>query len=58
MTARAEHSHCARVYLAQARHFRQRATGDGRRFAIVLQGWAASARRRAAAEPVQRGMFA
>lgn len=54
---RAAHIHAARVYLAQARHFRERVTGDGRRFAIVLQGWAANARRRAAAELVQRGMF-
>ena len=56
VTARALDIHCARVYLAQARHFRERGA-TGRRFAIVLQVWAANARRRAAAEPVQRVMF-
>ena len=53
-TGRDVEIHCARVYLAQARHFREH---GHRNFAIVLQGWAANARRRAAAEPVQRVMF-
>ncbi len=36
--------HCARVYLAQSRHF----TGRARAFAFVLLEWAANCRRRAA----------
>lgn len=36
--------HCAKVYLAQSRHF----TGRARGFSFVLMEWAANCRRRAA----------
>ena len=53
---RATHIHTARVYLAQSRHFTNRARG----FSFVLLQWAASARRRAMAvntSPVQGDLF-
>ncbi|MCK0507965.1 hypothetical protein [Aromatoleum anaerobium] len=48
--------HCARVYLAQSRHFTRRHRG----FSFTLLGWAGNARRRAMAEkadPVQVDLF-
>ncbi|WP_374349217.1 hypothetical protein [Chitinimonas sp.] len=45
MIDRAPYIHAARVYLAQARHFRLR----GSPFCLVLIEWAGNARRRAAA---------
>lgn len=44
----------ARTYLAEARKRRERHRG----FAFLLLQWAANARRRAAAETVQRDLFA
>lgn len=49
MTARSTLIHCARVYLAQSRHF----TGRHRGFSFTLLGWASNARRRAMTEKVQ-----
>lgn len=43
-TDRASDIHAARVYLAQSRHFRQRARG----WSFTLLQWAGNARRRAA----------
>lgn len=60
MTDRAAHIHCARVYLAQSRHFTHRHRG----WSFVLLQWAANCRRRAAvkvapktAGPVQGDLF-
>lgn len=57
MTDRASHIHCARVYLAQSRHFTARA----RNFSFILLRWAANARRRAMsikpALPTQGDLF-
>lgn len=57
MTTRATCIHCARVYLAQSRHFTIRHRG----FSFVLLSWAAKARRRAASIkpdfPVQGDLF-
>ncbi len=38
--------HCAKVYLAQSRHFTKRA----RAFSFVLLGWAANCRKEASAK--------
>lgn len=57
MTERTASIHCARVYLAQSRHFTRRHRG----FSFVLLGWAANARRRATATkpamPAQGDLF-
>lgn len=60
MTDRAANIHCARVYLAQSRHF----TGRARGFSFLLLQWAAICRRRAEekiapdpAGPVQFDLF-
>lgn len=50
---RDDHLHCARVYLAQVRHFRERSP----QFAHVLLTWAANRRREAQTLPVQRELF-
>lgn len=42
--SRESNIHCAKVYLAQSRHF----TGRARGFSFVLMEWAANCRRRAA----------
>lgn len=44
MTERSALIHCARVYLAQSRHF----TGRARGFSFVLLEWSAQCRRRVA----------
>lgn len=46
--------HAARTYLAEARKRRERHRG----FAFTLLAWAGNARRRAAAQIVQRELFA
>lgn len=49
--------HCAKVYLAQSRHFTRRARG----FSFVLLGWAANCRRKIASatpEVAQLDLFA
>lgn len=51
MTARAQHIHSARVYLAEARRRRLQS------FGFVLLEWAGNARRRAMAATVQRELF-
>lgn len=53
--SRASHIHAARVFLAQSRHFTARARG----FSFLLLGWAANARRLAAANnlPAQASLF-
>lgn len=48
---RAQHIHCARVYLAEARRRRRQS------FGFVLLEWAANARRRAMAATWQREIF-
>ncbi|MFM7008718.1 MAG: hypothetical protein ACKO0Z_05210 [Betaproteobacteria bacterium] len=55
--SRATNIHAARVYLAQSRHFTNRARG----FSFVLLEWAARARRRAGQQqtvPAQQELFA
>lgn len=54
MSEREANLHCARVYLAES----ARRTRTHRGFAFTLLEWAANARRRAAAEPAQRELFA
>lgn len=55
MTDRAAQIHCARVYLAQSRHF----TRHSRGFSFLLLQWAGNCRRRAAATtvPTQGDLF-
>lgn len=60
MTDRSASIHCARVYLAQSRHFTRKHRG----WSFVLLGWAANARRRAVEKvapvppcPVQFDLF-
>ena len=57
MSDRESHIHCAKVFLAQSRHFTHRSRG----FSFVLLGWAANARRRAVeaklALPAQGDLF-
>ena len=56
MTTRATLIHCARVYLAQSRHF----TGRHRGWSFRLLEWAANKRRQIAAlrdEPAQQSLF-
>lgn len=50
---REQHIHAAKVYLAQSRQFTHRA----RAYSFVLLQWAANARRKAMAVPVQGGLF-
>lgn len=56
MTERQSCIHCARVYLAQSRHF----TGRHRGFSFRLLDWAGNQRRRAMAlrdAPAQQSLF-
>lgn len=57
MGDRAANIHCARVYLAQSRHFTRRSRG----FSFLLLQWAANCRRRAAivtpTQPAQGDLF-
>jgi len=56
MTERKALLHCARVYLAQSRHF----TGRHRGWSFTLLAWAANKRRQIAAlreDPAQQSLF-
>jgi len=56
VTTRTALLHCARVYLAQSRHF----TGRHRGWSFVLLAWAANKRRQIAAlreDPAQQSLF-